>query len=530
MNRNNDLNRNNSDIKPAPGKATPLLGAANKFSDTSTLSPRFGEAIVELPEGFIASLGDACSVVDTDLQTRASAGIDWWPLGAMWMLDEDEAARRLPSLPGVVARPSSAQEVADVLRLCTERHVPITPIAGRSGVSGAALSLYGGVALDLCGLSGIVEVDDISGIVEVRAGTFGAAFETELRSSYDLTLGHWPQSMTISTVGGWLACRSAGQFSTRYGKIEDMVVGLEVALANGSLIHTGGWPRAAVGTDLTQLFVGSEGTLGVITSAQLVCHPLPSHEARGAYGFVNFAAGIEACRKILRRGATPAVLRLYDPLESARNYKTDNQAVLLVLDEGDPAIVEATMSIVEQECEQGQRLDTELVEQWMGHRNDVSALESLLNKGWVVDTIEASAPWSVLPDLYRTMIEALESVEGMRAASAHLSHSYLDGACIYATFAALPQTSSMAERERCYIESWNAATRAIQNAGAALSHHHGIGRNRHRFMAESLGTGGLAVLNEIKAALDPSGVLNPGKLGGVSRFGELNWHKENTES
>ena len=125
------------------------------------------------------------------------------------------------------------------------------------------------MVLDLCALSGIRSVDDVSLVVDVAPGTFGDRFEDELRTSHGLTCGHFPQSMTLSTVGGWLACRGAGQLSTRYGKIEDMVVGLDVVLADGRTLHTGGFPAAATGPDLTQLFVGSEGTLGIITGARL---------------------------------------------------------------------------------------------------------------------------------------------------------------------------------------------------------------------------------------------------------------------
>src|SRR3546814_10916735 len=139
-------------------------------------------------------------------------------------------------------------------------------------------------------------------VLDVAACTFGDHLEHALRSDHGLTLGHWPQSVALSTVGGWLACRSAGQLSTRYGKIEDMVLGLDVVLADGRRIQTGGAPRAAVGPDLNQIFVGSEGTLGLITGARLRLHTAPRRERRAAYTFDSFAAGLDALRRVLRRG------------------------------------------------------------------------------------------------------------------------------------------------------------------------------------------------------------------------------------
>src|SRR5687768_12860472 len=252
-------------------------------------------------------------------------------------------AGAVPARPAAVVRPTTAEEAADVLAVCNEAHVPVTPAAGRSGVCGAAVPVHGGIVLDLCDLAGIVGVDDDSLLLDVRPGTFGDVLEDDLRAQHDVTLGHWPQSMALSTVGGWLACRSAGQYSTRYGKIEDMVVGLEVALADGRVIRTGGSaPRSAVGPDLTQLFVGSEGTLGVVTEAQLRVHPVPPVERRSAWSFDSFEVGLDACRRILRRGATPAVLRLYDHRESKRSFALEERHALIVLDEGDEAIVDAT--------------------------------------------------------------------------------------------------------------------------------------------------------------------------------------------
>jgi alkyldihydroxyacetonephosphate synthase len=275
-----------------------------------------------------------------------------------------------------------------------------------------------------------------------------------------------------------------------------------------------------MGPDLTQLFLGSEGTLGVITRVWLRTHPVPTHERRAAYTFPDFESGIEACRLILRRGATPAVLRLYDAIETQRSHDGDGQhCVLLVLDEGDIGLVEATFGVVEDECAAASPASGELVDAWLEHRNDTNALQALTRKGFVVDTMEIAAPWSKLPTIFTAARDALMSVAHARTASCHLSHSYLDGACLYFTFAATPPSD---EIESTYVAMWDAGQRAVLAAGGNLSHHHGIGLNRARFMAESMGTS-LGVLQSVKDALDPTGILNPGKLGLSSPFGEVGW-------
>jgi alkyldihydroxyacetonephosphate synthase len=175
--------------------------------------------------------------------------------------------------------------------------------------------------------------------VSVEAGVFGPDLERAVANE-GFTVGHFPQSFELATVGGWIACRGAGQYSNRYGKIEDIVRALTVVLANGDVIELGGRaPRQAVGPDLMQLFIGSEGTLGVITRATLVLHPTPASEQRAAYAFTDFDAGLDACRLIMQRDARPAVLRLYDETESKRSFGVES-CVLIVLDEGDPLLVE----------------------------------------------------------------------------------------------------------------------------------------------------------------------------------------------
>ncbi|HEY8094287.1 MAG TPA: FAD-linked oxidase C-terminal domain-containing protein, partial [Acidimicrobiales bacterium] len=194
-------------------------------------------------------------------------------------------------------------------------------------------------------------------------------------------------------------------------------------------------------------------------------------------------------------------------------------AVLLALDEAESSIVDATLAIVAEECQEARVLDIELVDRWLVHRNDVSALEALIRKGFVVDTLEIAGAWSRLPAIYRAATQALLSLPHTRVATAHLSHSYGDGACLYFTFAATPPAADV---EATYNALWDAGARAVLAAGGNLSHHHGVGLNRDRFVAEALGSS-WPVLEAVKAALDPTGILNPGKLGLPSPFGGAEW-------
>ncbi|HET7654215.1 MAG TPA: FAD-binding oxidoreductase [Acidimicrobiales bacterium] len=487
-------------IEPRRGEATPPIA----LPSPSTVTPVLGGGVA-LDDAFVARLRDVCASVSVEAADLAEHSRDWWPLAMTWALDSQVAG-----LAGAVARVSSIDEVAGVLRLCNDAGVPVTASAGRSGVCGSAVPVHGGVVLDVCGLHGIVDVDRESMTVDVRAGTFGDVFEDAL-GEIDLTVGHWPQSMALSTVGGWLACRSAGQYSNRYGKIEDIVVGLDVVLADGRLVHTGGWPRAAVGPDLTQLFVGSDGTLGVITGARLRCHSKPAATWGAAFGFASFADGLDACRRVIQRGGRPAVLRLYDQVESKRSFEIDGRCVLLAWDEADPFVLRASEGVVVEECVEGERLDDGLVDRWFSHRNDVSALEALVSRGYVLDTIEVSAPWSALAPIYTDAVTALSGLDGVLAASAHQSHAYVDGACLYFTFAG-SVGDDRAAKDDFYRAAWDAVTWAVRLRGGALSHHHGVGVNRGRYMRDALGAG-FDVLAAVKSALDPRGVLNPGKLG-----------------
>jgi len=177
------------------------------------------------------------------------------------------------------------------------------------------------------------------------------------------------------------------------------------------------------------------------------------------------------------------------------------------------------MRIVETECAQAEELGEEIVDKWLIHRNDVAGLEALTQRHYVIDTMEVTAPWSAVGRAYDEVRGALMSVDGIDIATAHQSHAYSDGACLYFTFAGKSDPSRI---QQTYVEAWDAGTRAALAVGCSLSHHHGIGLNRSRFVAEALG-GGFDVLQTMKHALDPNGIMNPGKLGLKHRFGELHF-------
>lgn len=501
------------------------------LGDETAIRDHFAHPSVGLSSSLLAALRATGARVYDDARSRAEAGRDWWPISLHWGVRGE-----VPRHPAAVVRPETLAQVAAVVGLCDAAGVPVTAAGGRSGVCGGSIPLFGGVAFDCCGLTGPVELG------EVGAGTSGPELEDALRSR-EYTLGHFPQSFELSTVGGWIACRGAGQYSTRYGKIEDLVRGLEVVLADGTILRTGGLqgagPRPATGPDLTQLLIGSEGTLGVITRAQLLIRPLPRASRKAAYLFPSFAGGLDCVRRTLRRGATPAVLRLYDEAESIRIFDADRGSLLLVYDEADPELLAATMAIVDHECLRARedrarespapkggtarRADPDLVDRWLTTRADVSALLSFTHAGIIVDTAEISAPYRCLGRLYREVTEELRALPDNLGISAHLSHAYPDGACLYFSFALqVREEPPSGARSRAYAAHLERILALTERAGGSISHHHGIGLARGGYLESALGRG-YGLLSALKATLDPRGTLNPGKLGLPSGYGEIPW-------
>src|SRR5919198_4412464 len=343
----------------------------------------------------------------------------------------------------------------------------------------------------------------------------GGAYEAAV-AARGYTTGHYPQSIDRSTVGGWVATRAAGQFSTKYGNIEDLCLGLEAVLPSGEVVRLEPMPRASVGPSLRELFLGSEGTLGVITEVTLRVHPLPEERALASFAFPTMAAALDTVRRVLRVGWRPAVLRAYDQTETARQFSAwapADACLLLVVNEGPGALVQAESRACAREAAAGggTAVGSEPVAHWLEARNQVPSWDFFLEREMLADTIEVAATWDRINRVYENVVAALAGAPGVIVASGHSSHGYPQGTNIYFTFVMKPEP--FAEAEAAYLEAWACALRATLAAGATISHHHGIGRLRAPWLAEELGSA-YPVLRDLKRALDPHGIMNPGALLG----------------
>ncbi len=429
---------------------------------------------------------------------------DLWPLGVM--------RRRGGQLPPLVAvvRPATHEQVGALLRWAREQRVAVVPMGAATGVCGAVAPEAGQVALDLTGFDRF-DVDRQNLIVTAGAGLIGLDLEQRLYG-YGLTLGHQPSSLPVSTIGGLLSTRSSGQESSRYGSIEDMLLGATVALPDGTIAYAGHGPRSAAGPALHQLLAGAEGALGVVLEVRLRASPIPAASAGRGYLFRGVEPGLDAMRRIMQAGLRPLVLRLYDEADTAFQGITEAGCLLVTGAAGEPEVAQAEAAVMARLCAGAADLGEAPFERWRNHRYALSAellLQTLEPPGSFVDTIEVAAAWTDLPALYRGIREDLS---GRGLALCHFSHAYPHGCCAYFTFAgsAGSEESALA----AYESNWaDAMRRCLAVPSATISHHHGVGSVRAPWIREELG-GWWPVWQAIRRALDPGMIMNPNAVGG----------------
>jgi alkyldihydroxyacetonephosphate synthase len=451
-----------------------------------------------------SALGADRVVTDSDVLTAYSH--DWWPLAVkLRQLDQH------PYVPEVAVRPRTEAEAVSVVSLANENAVPLTAWGLGSSVTGAPLPTKGGVTLDLSELVGDPDIDRVNHTVRVAAGVRGTDLESIVQAE-GFTLGHSPQSLDKSSVGGWLATLATGQFSSRYGGIEDLVVGYTLVRADGRVLKLESHPRAALGPDFRQLFLGSEGTLGVITEVTLKIFPIAEHRIVEAFTVPSVEAGIAILRELSQSGLRPFLVRFYDLTEArlATRNSEIGSPVLFLGHEGIRGVAEAehaaATAIVT--AHSGQSIGPDSVEAWLAHRFDFSMIEKRLNAvGGYAETIEVAANWSNIGELYTSLTTALAPLAD--EVLGHFSHIYPQGTSLYVIL--LGSAASNDEAAERIRKIWETAMRATSEANGELSHHHGVGLARKPYLTD-VNPAVTDLARDIKAALDPKGILNPGKL------------------
>ncbi|MFF8775376.1 FAD-binding oxidoreductase [Kitasatospora sp. NPDC015120] len=431
-------------------------------------------------------------------------------------------SREPQDAPDAVVLPGDEDEIAALLAVCAERRIAVVPFGGGTSVVGGLEPERGAfaavVSLDLRRLDRLLDLDATSGEALLGAGLTGPAAEA-LLAEHGFELGHYPQSFRFATIGGFAATRSSGQNSAGHGRFDEMVRGLRVVTPAG-VLDLGRAPASAAGPDLRELFLGSEGTLGVITAVRVRIHPVPAVKAYEAWSFPDFTTGTAALRAVEQQGTGPTVIRLSDEAETMINLAMTEKIG------GEPAVTGClAVTVFEGGAEQvaarhrltravllaagGSPLGEAPARAWEHGRFNAPYLrDSLLDAGALCETLETATSWQQLPALRFAVTAAITEALPGSLVLCHVSHVYPTGASLYFTVVA-----ALGEEP---LERWAAAKRAacdaIVRSGGTITHHHAVGTDHRPWMAAEIGDLGVRVLRAVKAELDPAGILNPGKL------------------
>jgi alkyldihydroxyacetonephosphate synthase len=465
----------------------------------------------------LAAIAGRAHVLDGEPAQRAYAGdMSWLSIAA--------AAKGQPlSRQQIVVSPANTDEVAAIVRVANARRVPITPVGGGSGVQGAANADRGGIALSLRRLDAIRAVDEQSMICLVEAGVLIQTLEQDLNAR-GLTFTHFPASAEWATVGGALAARGSGVLSSKYGKIEDHVLSLELVTPTGEIVQTPSVPRHAAGPDLTQLLIGSEGTLGIITAIIIKVRKQPAVRLFSTYAFSTLHDGIEAGRRIMTTNLRPAVMRLYDEdaashsLSKAVESSLRTPTLIVVVDGDYREVAEAEHRVMRQICVDcgAYELGEAPAARWWDRRYVFYYPPFAPELPSIWCTIDVVCDYAHIEEVYARVTEAIRTAIDPKwelQLVTHLSHWYEWGTMIYARFKIARGPESLDEAMALHDTIVRDATRAALAAGAVLNDHHGVGMRLGAYMPEQFGAAGMDMLARIKRGLDPYNILCPGKLG-----------------
>lgn len=470
---------------------------------------------------------------DTYLRMRASYGAGM--LDALRLRNEI-----IENIPDLVLWPRNQKDVEKIVAYCHEKRIPLYVYGGGSTVTRGMEAVKGGICLDMSvHMNRVLVFNEINHTVTVEAGIWGPALEQQLNRAVEVfnasrayTLGHFPQSFEHSSVGGWVVTRGAGQNSTYYGKIEDMVIAQQYVTPRG-IFKTCEFPRAATGPDFDQLMIGSEGTFGVLTNVTLrICHHNPENTRRYSYMFKDWQEARDACREIMQgEFGFPSVFRLSDPEETdvaMRTYHIHDTAadhllrwlgyqpmqrcLLLGTIDGDADFTKLVHRKLHHICKRHGAFTLtpfRITQAWEKSRfTDPFMREDLMDYGIMIDTLECGVNWAQMGEVHR-QVRAFVKKRPRTVCMTHLSHAYPQGANLYFIFIA--RISDINE----YLRLQYGILDAIQKAGAAISHHHGVGKQTAPWLEENIGKHAMDVLRVLRDHFDPHHILNPGGTLGL---------------
>ena len=442
-------------------------------------------------------------------------GADYFWIPRVWM---DRGAE--PMLPDYLVTADTVEKVSAILKLANRYKIPVIPYAGGTGVNGGIIAVHGGIMLDIKNLNQLVEIDDKSLTVTAQAGINGQLLEWELNRR-GLTLAHYPASQYGATLGGYVAARGSGTLSTKYGKAEDMVLRMEVVLPSGEVIETLPVPSHSTGPNLHHLFMGTEGTYGVITELTMRVDPLPEVREFQGYLFDDLETALEAGRLIMAKRLNPCTIRLYDPPSTVRFIKgvlgIDVEGSFLVIGcDGSRGMVDLQKKEIDAICTsmKGKDIGPEPGEIWWRDRYKFYFPPFCPNLPELFGTMDSVTTFDKIYDLYKAKRKAIEGGYkdfGARY-TAHFSHWFPWGVMIYDRFFVEKPPHDPREALQLHNRMWADGVRASLATGGVINEHHGIGLKLGSFMPEQYGAS-WPVLTGIKKMLDPNNIMNPGKLG-----------------
>ena len=448
---------------------------------------------------------------------RFGHSVDYYWIPEMW----HDRGMETPK-PDFVCYPSTTEEVSRIMKIANQYKIPVTPWGGGSGSQGGALPVYGGIVMDMKRMNKCYGVDAESLTVTCQTGINAKHLEWTCNKAGFSTM-HLPASISCATIGGFLAHRGTGVLSTKYGKIEDMVMSLEVVTPTGEIIRTLPVPRHASGPDLTMLYLGSEGTLGVITEVTLKVHPQPEAREFRAYIFKDFHTAMSAGAELMRSRLQPCAIRLYDETETKTHVRKvfgmdlEQGAYLVFGFDGRKDIVDCQMryarEIMEQKY-QGMDLGSKGGDLWWENKYKFFYPPYVFHIPQAYGTLDTVATFSNIENVYYAMKKVVtENFPEVRFIG-HFSHWYDWGCMLYARFIfeedAVPEDPR--EAAEIYNKVWDLAIRAAIANGGVINEHHGVGLKLGRYMKDLYGTA-MPVLEDIKKIMDPNNIMNPGKMG-----------------